>query len=110
MILLHIVDRGAWARAGACYTPPSVASEGFVHLSHPHQIEATARRFYAESPALTVLVLDPSGLVEGLAEEDTSGHGVFPHHYGPIPRSAVLRTVVWSPVEGLGFCAPEAWL
>ncbi len=109
MPLLHIADEAAWAARADHYAPPSLDTEGFVHLSHPHQIEATANRFYRDLPTLTVLVLSADSTRAHVREEDTTGHGVFPHHYGPIATDAVVRVVRWRRDPDGVFRTPGGW-
>ena len=40
VVILHITTRSAWtaAEAAGAYEAPSLATEGFIHLSEPHQV------------------------------------------------------------------------
>jgi uncharacterized protein (DUF952 family) len=91
--LLHLVPAEVWAqacRAGE-HRPPSLATEGFVHLSWPRQLAGTVARHYAGVAGLLVLVVDPERLADPVVEEEAPGVGDrFPHLYGPLPVAAVV--------------------
>lgn len=90
-LLVHLVSASDWnAVAGSLYRPPSLVSEGFIHLSRPDQVEATVGRYYQDTPNLLVVTIDPTALDAPLVFEDTSGHGEFPHLYGPLNLGAVV--------------------
>jgi uncharacterized protein (DUF952 family) len=90
-ILFHLVSAADWEAmvVDGAYRPPSLATEGFVHLSAPDQVAATHARFYAAVPDLLVVSIDAAALGDALVWEDLMGHGEFPHCYGPVPLSAV---------------------
>ena len=98
-LLAHITTGRKWeaAREVGEYRAASFAAEGFVHLSTPAQTLATANRFYAATPDLVLLVIDPARLVSPLRWEDTHGHGVFPHLYGPLNLDAVTAAPPFTP-------------
>ena len=56
-VIVHIVQRSEWeqARATGSYQPPSLAQEGFIHFSDPHQVAAVAKAFYAGVDDLVLL-------------------------------------------------------
>ncbi|QNI78977.1 glutathione S-transferase [Synechococcus sp. RS9909] len=100
--LYHLALRPEWnaARPEGRYRRStrgqSLEEVGFIHLSAAHQLEATARRFYADLPAGEVLALciDRQRLISAGLEvrwEPVPGSGeLFPHLYGPLPLEAVL--------------------
>ena len=88
----HLTTADEWEsalREGA-YAPDTLAADGFVHLSEPEQVEATARRFFSGRSDIVLLTLDPEKLGAPVVFEDLYGHGAFPHLYGPIPLTAVV--------------------
>ncbi|MCE9574024.1 MAG: DUF952 domain-containing protein [Deltaproteobacteria bacterium] len=89
-VVCHIVDRATWARAveAGRYAPPSLAREGFIHLSAPEQVARTAARFFAGVDDLVVLVIAIGDLRAVLRWEAADGE-LFPHPYGPIDPSTV---------------------
>ena len=96
-MILHIVSSDDWdaAQAAGLYTPPSLASEGFIHLSTPEQVLRTAGRFYAGRSDLLVVWVDPTLLTPELRYEqpppsDPGAAELFPHLYGPLELEAVI--------------------
>lgn len=95
---LALADEWAAAQASGTYDRStigvSLAEEGFIHCSFPHQVEATAARFYAGRDDVVLLTIDPAQLRSAVVVEDTHGSGEsFPHIYGPIPVAAVVSAV-----------------
>ena len=75
----------------------TLKEEGFIHASTFNQIEATANRFYADVDQLVLLTIDQRKISHAIAWEPPAP-GVtelFPHIYGPLPISAVVRNDFW---------------
>lgn len=92
----HLVPRDVWDAADpdAPWAPPSLATEGFVHLSFPDQVDATVTRHFPPDADLVVLTVDLDRLTCDVLVEDTTGRGEpFPHAYGPLDRDAILEAV-----------------
>jgi uncharacterized protein (DUF952 family) len=94
--LLHLAVAAEWERARARGTyerstiDTSLDEEGFVHCSFPHQVQATADRYYRGRDDIVLLRIDPDRLAaDVVVEESSSGEG-FPHVYGPIEVGAVV--------------------
>ena len=86
MRLFHIVPAADWQRALATgtYAPPSLISEGFIHLSTAGQVGPTRARFFAGVDGLCLLELDGDALGPGLrwvdvVHADDGSVGRFPH-------------------------------
>jgi uncharacterized protein (DUF952 family) len=111
-VLGHLTTAADWrtATTTGALTPPSLATEGFVHLSTPAQVEGVAARFFADTPDVVLCVVDPARLTAALRFEgpidprtgrpevlpaEAVGDG-FPHLYGPLPLSAVVRALPWA--------------
>jgi uncharacterized protein (DUF952 family) len=108
-MIVHITTRAAWeaARAGGtAYAPPSLASEGFIHLSTVDQVLAVAAARYAGTPDLVLLCIAADRVSAPLRYE-TSDRGAerFPHLYGPLDLDAV-DAVVPFPEGADGFTLP----
>ncbi len=90
MTLYHLVAREAWeaARAAGVYAPPSLATEGFIHLTTDAQWPGVRARFYADAKDLLVLAIDAARLASPVVFEPADGDR-FPHLYGPLPIDAV---------------------
>lgn len=99
-VLCHLVAADAWSLAatGDRYAPDSLATEGFVHLSAPHQLADVAAARFAGRDDLLLLVVDPDRLDVPLVWEDTAGEGQdFPHAYGALPLVAVVAVHRYRP-------------
>ena len=90
-MLYHLVEAHAWeaAQASGMYEPPSLASEGFIHLSTAEQWPATRDRFYADTPDLLLLEIEETLLSAQVRYERADGQD-FPHLYGPLEVDAVV--------------------
>lgn len=106
--LYHLALAGDWqaARADGDYRISTrgrtLAEVGFIHLSHAHQVEPTARRFYGDLPRgeLVLLHLERERLAAAglhVRHEPAPDSGeLFPHlHGGALPLSAVLLAEPW---------------
>jgi uncharacterized protein (DUF952 family)/ribosomal protein S18 acetylase RimI-like enzyme len=98
--------------AGSLVTP-SLLSEGFIHLSAPHQVAVPANAVCAGRDDLLLLVVDPARLATEVRWE-RGAHGdpvamPFPHLYGPLPTAAVTSVVPYRPRLDGQFDAPT-WL
>jgi uncharacterized protein (DUF952 family) len=91
-VLFHLTTRPAWQRAVATgdYVPASLEDEGFIHLSTEPQWPGVRERFYATTPELILLVIDPSRLRHEIRYELADGDR-YPHLYGPLDVSAVIE-------------------
>jgi uncharacterized protein (DUF952 family) len=92
--ILHLATDRAWAAAirSGFYTAPSLATEGFIHCSDPHQVIWVANTRFAGRTDLVALQIDATRLsVEGRYENLEGGQEYFPHVYGPINLDAVTR-------------------
>lgn len=106
--LLHLVGAGDWTLDDDRYAPASLADEGFVHLSAPHQVHRVAEARFAGRDDLLLLVIDPGRLDVDVVWEDTAGEGeAFPHAYGSVPRSAVVAVHAYP--AGTDGRFPPAW-
>ena len=64
--------------------------DGFIHLSAPYQLERTLGTHFAHETGLVLVALEGAALRPGLKWEPSRSGELFPHHYGPLPASAVL--------------------
>ena len=90
--LFHLVPPEAWsaASAHASWSPPSLAREGFVHLSYSHQLAGTSALHFEDHQQLWLLELDPASLGAQLVVEASRGGALFPHLYRALGREEVL--------------------
>lgn len=99
--VFHITTPEAWSAAEpeGGYSHPSLASEGFIHMSTRDELLATTDRHYQDAQGLILLEVDTHLLQpETLIWELAPAVGrEFPHSYGPIPTAAVVGTHPWDP-------------
>jgi glutathione S-transferase len=99
--LYHIATAPDWDRArqeGEYRTSTrgrSLSEEGFIHASTASQVLPVANAVYLdEQQDLVLLVLDTSRLAAEIRYEPVPGWAdPFPHIYGPLDVTAVVRAV-----------------
>lgn len=115
-LILHITPRNVWETStpSGYYRPASLDSEGFIHCSTIEQTADTANQFYAGQRDLILLCIDPDRTEAEVRYEapacagDERADSLFPHIYGPLNVSAVLRTVELAPRPDGRFELPGA--
>ena len=116
-MILHITTKKDWEKAlsDGEYTSPSLQLEGFIHCSTLKQTTDTANVFFKGQQGLILLCIDEKKLHPKCKYEDPSGGilhnpeagNLFPHVYGPINNSAVIKVLDF-PVNNEGiFVLPE---
>lgn len=107
--LYHITSSSAWTsqKASGHFTDPSLEREGFIHSSHRNQIIGVANRVFEGRVDLVILCIDTNRLEPDVKEEDSYGHGVYPHIFGPINVSAVTEVVTFPPDSDGHFSLPD---
>ena len=92
--LFHITSAGEAsdaARSGT-YAPKAFDAEGFIHCSYPQQVCAVANRLFSGRSDLVLLEIDRARLSCDVVDENLEGGPErFPHIYGRLPVSAILR-------------------
>lgn len=93
--ILHITTRRAWAEAQqrGNYRTESLAREGFIHLSRPAQVVAVADFLYRGRLDLVLLCVLPEKLTAELRYEALGTAEPYPHLYGPLNLSAVVKVM-----------------
>jgi uncharacterized protein (DUF952 family) len=66
-------------------------ADGFIHFSAESQLAGTLAKHYSGQSDLVLLAIDPLKLGDQLRWEVSRGGELFPHLYGALPISAVLR-------------------
>lgn len=113
-MIYHLTSRDAWelARETGSYRAPSLDSQGFIHLSATlEQVQRVANALYAGANDLVVLVVDPTRLSATLRREppdptvpaEHANGELFPHLYGALETSAVVRVIDYPQRAGGGF-------
>jgi uncharacterized protein (DUF952 family) len=95
--VFHISTAEDWARARrtGSYTTSTrgvtLAEEGFIHTSRTEQLAGVWQRFYADAVEPLVLLTIDTDRLGSPWREDPVGDDTYPHVYGPINISAVVR-------------------
>ena len=98
-LIYHITTEAEAKRAQLIgeYTPQAFDSEEFIHCSYAHQIPGVMERIFKGRTGLVVFEIDPAQLSCKIVDENLEGGTeLFPHIYGTLPMSAVVR---WAPVK-----------
>jgi uncharacterized protein (DUF952 family) len=104
--ILHITTEQAWVQAqrDGAYTADSLATEGFIHCSEPHQVIWVANLRFRHRRDLVLLQIDVSRLAAPLRYENLEGgEQLFPHVYGPLNLDAVVLATPFPPDAEGGF-------
>ncbi len=67
--------------------------DGFIHMSYKEQVARIRAKFFAGRDDIVLVHINQENLHEGTLrpEKNRSGTDVFPHIYGEIPLSAVIK-------------------
>ncbi|MAG55672.1 MAG: dihydroorotate dehydrogenase [Planctomycetes bacterium] len=90
--LFHLVcpaDLASW-QAGP-WAPPSLAAEGFVHLSFADQLAGTLRKWYSDAAEAVLLEVDAGEVADALRIEPSRGGAMFPHVHRAMNRTDFTR-------------------
>ncbi|MGJ6967240.1 DUF952 domain-containing protein [Streptosporangium sp. G11] len=110
MTILHLALASDWdaARQTGEYRVSTIGRSlddvGFIHACADHeQLRGVVKRFYRDVGApLVLLDVDPTGLDVRMEEAPGDPPEVFPHIYGPLPVSAVISVLPFTPPGPLG--------
>ena len=89
--LLNALEWRAAAGTGSYPGSDLDRADGFIHFSTADQVVETAGRYFAGRRDLMLLAVDPAPLGDALRWEPSRGGELFPHLYGPLPVSAVVK-------------------
>ena len=109
-IIYKICLSGDWRMAmenGRYAGSPDDHRDGFIHLSAPHQVRATAARHFHGADGLVLISFDTAALGPALKWEASRGGDLFPHLYAPIDP-AMARAVAPLAWNGLAHDFPAA--
>lgn len=94
-MIYHVTSKVQWQQALAqgYYEAPSLALEGFIHLSKKEQVQGVLERYYQQQTGLLLLHIDETQLTMPLKYElAPSANESFPHLYGRLNVEAVVET------------------
>ena len=93
--IYKICTRAAFREAqasGALAPSADDVRDGYIHLSSQAQVKGTLERHFEGQRDLVLLSVDVERLAAGTLRWEASRDGqLFPHVYGPLPASAVVR-------------------
>ena len=93
-VVYKIVTRAAWRtaeRAGVFRGAGADLADGYIHFSTAGQAADTAARHFAGQDDLLLVAVSAEALGAALRHEPASNGELFPHLYGELPLSAVIR-------------------
>jgi uncharacterized protein (DUF952 family) len=93
--IFHIttVEEASEAAKSGEYAPEAFGSEGFIHCSYAHQVCNVANRRFKGRTDLVLFEIDRARLPHTVIDENLEGgEELFPHVYGRLPVSAIVRT------------------
>ncbi len=95
--LVHLCPKPDWVHAHAHgrLEPQSLEQQGFIHLSALSQVHIPANAIFRDRTDLVLLEIDAERVPAEIVWEDGDPphpDGLqFPHLYGPLPVTAVVR-------------------
>lgn len=92
--IYKICTAGEWhaAEQAGAYSGSAVDhKDGFIHFSTREQMAETAAKHFAGQRDLVLVSVDADKLGDKLKWEPSRGGALFPHLYGPLSLSCVLR-------------------
>lgn len=103
--LFHLVPEAALRAllrdGSASLAPPSLAAEGFVHLSFAEQLAGTLAVHFADRDAPVLVEVDPALVADALQLEPSRGGALFPHVHRALARHELVRAWRLAPGPGL---------
>ena len=91
-----ILTAEQWAQFeadGVFQGAPVDLADGYIHLSAADQLQATLEKHFAEQAGLVIAEIDLAALGDAVRWEVSRGGALFPHVYGVMPMSVVIRVV-----------------
>jgi uncharacterized protein (DUF952 family) len=95
-IIYKIVASELWQQAEARGVFAGAAidlADGFIHFSTAAQARRTAELHFVGQDGLMLVEVDGAALGDRLVYEPSRGGDLFPHLYGDLPLTVVLRQV-----------------
>ena len=86
---------------------PIDLQDGYIHFSTASQLSETLRLHFAGQGDLVLFSVATAPLGEALRWEPSRGGQLFPHLYGELPMSAVVKRTVTAVAADGGVTLPE---
>ncbi|MBC7521909.1 MAG: DUF952 domain-containing protein [Sandarakinorhabdus sp.] len=96
--IVKLLRAGEWADFQAWGVFAGSADDlrdGYIHISAPDQVAATAAKWFADAPGLMALTLDADRLGDALKWEPARGGVLFPHLYRPLRLDEVISAAAY---------------
>ncbi len=96
MIIAHIIKNNEWDRIkeNKFYFPKSLEEDGFTHCSSLKQVCKVADYIYPQESGIIILIIETDKLNSKVIWEDLYNLDEdYPHIYGPINISSVIKVV-----------------
>jgi uncharacterized protein (DUF952 family) len=92
----HVTTQQAWTsqKNNSEFIPGEYARDGFIHCCTPLQLAGVLERYFKGKQELVLFHIDESLLQSELKYEQSTNDELFPHLYGGINRSAILKVVM----------------
>jgi uncharacterized protein (DUF952 family) len=94
--LLRAAEWAAFQATGVFAGSPDDLRDGYIHISPPGEVAATAAKWFAGEAGLMALTLDAEALGEALKWEPARGGVLFPHLYRPLRLEEIVTAEVFS--------------
>jgi uncharacterized protein (DUF952 family) len=94
--LLRAAEWAAFQADGVFAGSADDLRDGYIHISPPDEVAATAAKWFAGEAGLMALTLDAEALGDALKWEPARGGVLFPHLYRPLRRDEVIRAELFS--------------
>ncbi|TYB86307.1 MAG: DUF952 domain-containing protein [Kosmotoga sp.] len=97
--ILHITSIDDWKKAKeiGVYKADTLETEGFIHCSTPEQVIEVANHIFKGRKDLLLLLIDEELLNSPVKYEDPGNGKHYPHIYGPIKISAIIKIEGFKP-------------
>jgi uncharacterized protein (DUF952 family) len=95
VVIYHVTTEKEWAifLARQEYAPAAYEKEGFIHTCALHQLEGVLSRYFKGREDLILLYIDETMLVHELKYEAATGGELFPHIYGTINKTSIVKII-----------------
>ena len=88
--LLRAAEWAAFKAEGSFSGSADDVRDGYIHLSPPEQVAATAAKWFAGEVGVVALTIDAEALGDDLRWEPARGGILFPHLYRPLRLDEVV--------------------
>ncbi len=93
-IIYHFATIEGWEaqQKNEEYFPSAFLQEGFIHCCTKNQLEGVLKRYFKSSDKVYLITVDTKKVVAPLKIELASNGDFFPHIYGKINKSAIVKS------------------